>query len=70
MNWVCVHLALNPGDADLVRSRLEAAGFVVDVAGELPALSTAGGVNAVGGIKISVPKEVAEDARALLDADH
>jgi len=67
MNWVCVHLALNPGDADLVRSRLEAAGFTVDVAGELPALSI--NANAVGGIKISVPKESVENARALLAAD-
>lgn len=70
MNWVCVHLALNPGDADLVRSRLESAGFSVDVSGELPALSIAGGANAVGGIKISVPKEAAGDARELLAADH
>lgn len=70
MNWVCVYLTLNPGDADLVCSRLEAAGFSVDVSGDLPALSIAGGANAVGGIQISVPEQTADEARELLASDH
>ena len=66
MSWTTVHLTFSPADAQLVRSRLEAAGFSVNVVGELSALSIEGYSLAVGGIQVQVPGEAAADARALL----
>lgn len=68
MSWVTVHLTFSPADAQLVRSRLEAAGFEVNVAGELSALSTDGYSMATGGVQVQVPDNQADDARALLAA--
>ena len=66
MSWTTVHLTFSPADAQLVRSRLDAAGFEVNLVGELAALSTEGYSLAVGGIQVQVPDEAAADARALL----
>ncbi len=68
MSWVTVHLTFSPADAQLVRSRLEAAGFTVNVAGELSALSTDGYSMATGGVQVQVPEPQADEARALLAA--
>lgn len=68
MSWVTVYLAFSPADAQLVRSRLDAAEFEVNVAGELAALSIDGYAMAAGGIRVQVPEAEAEDARALLAA--
>ncbi len=63
MGLVTVHTSFNPADAQLVRSRLEAAGFHPVVANELSALSMDGYAMAVGGILVQVP--TVESAEAL-----
>jgi len=68
MEFVTVFSAFNPAGAELVRSRLEANGFLVDVKNELAALSIDGYAMAAGGILVRVPEDQVEDARALLDS--
>ncbi len=67
MTWVTVYTAFSPADAQLVHSRLDAAGFLVTVANELSALSMDGYAMAAGGIRVQVPADQAEDARALIE---
>ena len=69
MAWVTVYLALNPGDAQLVRSRLESAGFMAIVADELSSLSIDGYALAAGGIRVQVPEQEAEEAKTFLHAE-
>jgi hypothetical protein len=69
MEWQTVFQTFNPAEAQLVRSRLEAAEFLVNVMNELAALSMEGYSMAVGGIQVQVPADRAEEARALLNAD-
>ncbi|MBM3875935.1 MAG: DUF2007 domain-containing protein [Verrucomicrobia bacterium] len=68
MKLVTVFTAFNPAEAQLVRSRLEAAGIPALVASELSALSTEGYAMAVGGVHVQVPEDEAADARELLSA--
>lgn len=68
MSPVTVHTALNPIEAQLVRSRLEAAGFHAFVIGEAAALSTDGYSLAVGGVRVQVPAGEAEEVRQFLAA--
>ncbi len=68
MSLVTIYTAFNPADAQLVRSRLEAAGLHAVVASELSALSVDGYSLAVGGIRVQVPECEAADARELLTA--
>jgi hypothetical protein len=68
MSPVTIYKALNPADAQLVRSRLEAAGFHPFVADELSALSIDGYALAAGGIRVKVPQSEFADAREFLDA--
>ena len=68
MNPVTIYKALNPLDAQLVRSRLEAAGFHPFVADETAALSTEGYTLATGGIRVQVPESEYAAAREFLDA--
>ncbi len=68
MSLVTVSRAFNPADAQLVRSRLEAAGFTAAVTNELSALSMDGYALTVGGILVQVPEAEAADAREFLDA--
>ena len=68
MQLVTVYQALNPADAQLARSRLEAAGFQPVVTSELSALSLDGYSLAAGGILVQVPEAEAADARELLNA--
>ena len=70
MPLVTVSSAFNPADAQLVRSRLEAAGFHAVVTHELSALSLDGYALAAGGILVQVPAEEAADAREFLAADN
>lgn len=67
MTWVTVYTAFSPADAQLVHSRLDAAGFLVSVANELSALSMDGYAMAAGGIRVQVPADQADDARALIE---
>lgn len=66
MELVTIFNTFNPAEAQLVRSRLEAAGLPANVAHETAALSTDGYGMAVGGIKVQVTKDRVEEARALL----
>ena len=63
---VTVHRAFNPADAQLVRSRLEAAEFHPVVTHELSALSLDGYAMAAGGILVQVPDSEAAEAREFL----
>ena len=69
MQLVTVYSAFNPADAQLVRSRLDAAGFHASVANELSALSMEGYSMAVGGICVQVPEDEVSDARELLSGE-
>jgi hypothetical protein len=68
MSLVTVFKALNPMDAQLVRSRLEAADFHPTVTHELSALSLDGYALAAGGILGQGPDAEADDARELIAA--
>jgi hypothetical protein len=69
MSLVTVFRAFNPADAQLVRSRLEAAQFHAVVTHELSALSMDGYALAAGGILVQVPDVEAADVREFLAAD-
>ncbi len=66
MALATVHTAFNPADAQLVRSRLDAAGFHAIVTHELSALSLDGYALAAGGILVQVPEEEAAEAKQFL----
>jgi hypothetical protein len=68
MQMVTVSTAFNPVDAQLTRSRLEAAGFHPLVKHELSALSMDGYALGAGGILVQVPDEEADDAREFLES--
>ena len=68
MSLVTVHIAFNPADAQLTRSRLEAAQFHAVVMHELSALSLDGYSMAAGGILVQIPEEEAAEARAFLES--
>ena len=63
---ITVHSSFSPADAQLVRSRLEAAGFHAVVSNELSALSMEGYSLAAGGILVQVPADEAPDAKEFL----
>ena len=67
MSPTTIFRAFNPAEAQLVRSRLEAAGFHPFVADELSAFSTEGYSMAVGGIRVQVPESEAADAKEFLE---
>ena len=67
MSPVTIFKAFNPAEAQLVRSRLEAAGFHPFVADELSAFSIDGYSLAVGGIRVQVPESEAADAKEFLE---
>jgi hypothetical protein len=69
MPLVTVFSAINPMDAQLARSRLEAAQFHAVVTHELSALSMDGYALAAGGILVQVPEDEAADAKEFLAAD-
>ena len=68
MNFVTVFTTFNPAEAQLVRSRLEAAEFHAIVTHELSALSIDGYSMAAGGIKVQVPDEEAAEAAEFIAA--
>jgi hypothetical protein len=65
---VTIYKALNPADAQLVASRLEAAGFHPFAWDEMAALSMDGYALAAGGIRVQLPDSEFADAREFLDA--
>ena len=66
MQLVTVFTAFNSAEAQLIRSRLEAAGLRAFVQDELSALSMDGYALAAGGIKVQVPDVDAEFALELI----
>ena len=68
MELITVSRAFNPADAQLVRSRLEAAGFHAAVMHELSSLSLDGYALAAGGILVQVPDAEAADAKEFIAA--
>jgi hypothetical protein len=66
MNLVTVSTAFNSAEAQLTRSRLDAAGFHPVVMNELSALSMEGYSLAAGGILVQVPEMEADEAREFL----
>jgi hypothetical protein len=67
MDFITVSMALNPSEAELVRSRLEANGFLVNIKNENAAFTFGSGYD-IGGVMIQVPSDQAESARALLQS--
>jgi len=66
MELVTVFSTFSPAEAQLVRSRLEAAEIPANVVHETASLSIEGYSVAAGGIEVQVADDRAEDARALL----
>lgn len=66
MQLVTIFKAFNPAEAQLVRSRLEAAEFHPFIAGELAAFSMEGYSMATGGIRVQVPEDEVKEAQAFL----
>ena len=69
MKLVTVFTAFNPAQAQLIRSRLEAAEFHAVVTHELSALSLDGYAMAAGGILVQVPENEAAEAKEFLAAE-
>jgi hypothetical protein len=67
MDLITIYQAFNPADAQLVRSRLEAAGFHPIVTNELSALSLDGYAMAAGGILVQVPEQESSEVRRFLE---
>ena len=67
MKLVTIYRGFNPAETQLVRSRLDAAGFHPFVADELSALSIDGYALAAGGIRVQVPEDEAADAKEFLE---
>lgn len=66
MDMVTISRLFNPADAQLVRARLDAAGFHPVVVHELSALSLDGYGLAAGGILVQVPEAEAKEAEQFL----
>jgi hypothetical protein len=69
MKLITVQTAFNPADAQLVNSRLQAAGFHSVVMGEMAALSMDGYAITAGGIRVQVPEDEVADALLLLNGE-
>lgn len=67
MRLVTIFTTFNPAEAQMQRSRLEAAGLNAIVKNELSAMVIDGYTMAAGGIQVQVPEDQVESARALLD---
>jgi hypothetical protein len=67
MKLVEVYNTFSPADAHLVCSSLQSAGFGARVTNEIPALTLEGYSLASGGVRIVVPEEEYNEARAFID---
>ena len=67
MRLVEVYNTFSPADAHLVCSSLQSAGFGARVTNELPALTLDGYSLASGGVRIVVPEEEYDEARAFIE---
>jgi hypothetical protein len=66
MRLVEVYNTFSPADAHLVCSSLQSAGFGARVTNEIPALTLEGYSLASGGVRVVVPEEEFEEARAFV----
>jgi hypothetical protein len=69
MELVTVFKSFNIVDADLVKSRLEAAEFHVSMRNVDAALGMGGYALGAGGILVQVPSDEADEAKELLASD-
>jgi hypothetical protein len=67
MNLVTIFKGWNLNEAELVRSRLEAAGFHPTVVNEYAANMFGGSSNALSPVSVEVPESEAADAREFLE---
>ncbi len=68
MTLVTVYRSFNEAEAQLARSRLEAAELEVYLTHELAASAAEGFSVATGGVLVQVPEDKAAEAKALLDS--
>ena len=68
MDRVTVFTAFNPVQAQVIGTRLQAAGLDATVEGEAAALSMEGYSLAAGGIRVQVPSSQESDARELIES--
>ena len=64
-----IYTAFSSAEANLMRGRLEVAGFDAFVHGEFAGMNLEGYTSAAGGIRLQVPEDQAEEARALIEAE-
>ena len=69
MKIVEVYNTFSSADAHLVCSSLQSAGLTASVTNELSSLSLDGYAVASGGIRVMVPAEQFEEARALIEQE-
>lgn len=68
MERVTVFTAFNPVQAQIIGTRLQAAGLDATVEGEAAALSIEGYSLATGGVRVQVPSSQEADARELIES--
>jgi hypothetical protein len=68
MKLVTVYRTFSSADAQLIRSLLEASDIPAMIADELSSLSLDGYSMAAGGIRVQVPEDEVENARALIES--
>lgn len=66
MELVTVSTQFNPAEAQMIRARLEVAGFHPFVKNEIAGMVFEGYTMGVGGIQVQVPDHEAADAREFL----
>ena len=64
-----IYTTFSSVDANLLRGRLEVGGFDAFLHGEMAGMTLEGYVSAAGGIRIQVPEDQADEARALIEAE-
>ena len=64
-----IYTTFSSADANLLRGRLEVGGFDAFIHGEVAGMTLEGYVSASGGIRIQVPEDQADEARALIEAE-
>ena len=67
MRLVEVYNTFSSADANLICSSLQSAGIEAQVTNELSSLSLEGYALASGGIRVVVPEEKVDEARALIE---
>ncbi len=64
---VTIHVAMGPLRAEVIRSKLEAAGIPVLLRYESAGLVIGITVDGLGEVRVQVPRELADEARALIE---